>query len=75
MAYGEFSFEIVQHIATISKEKSGWTKELNLVSFNDMPPKYDLRAWDSDHKKMGKGITLSKEELVALMEALEKLEV
>ena len=45
----EFKFEIVESIVTLSTERSGWTKELNLVSFNDAPPKYDLRTWDPDH--------------------------
>ena len=58
MAYGEFKFDIVQHIATLSTERSGWTKEINLISFNDTPPKYELRSWDPEHQKMGKGITL-----------------
>ena len=68
-------FEIVKNIVTLSTEKSGWTKELNLVSFNDMPPKYDLRSWNPDHSKMGKGITLSKEEMLLLKEVIEDLKV
>ena len=76
MAYNnEFTFEIVKTIAVLSKEQSGWTKELNFVSFNDAPPKYDLRTWDPEHKKMGKGITLSKAEMEALREAIENLEL
>ena len=76
MAYREdFKFEIVRNIATLSDDQGGWTKELNLVSFNDAPPKYDLRAWSPDHLKMGKGISLSKDEMAALQEALEKLEL
>ena len=34
-----FKFEIIKNIVTLSTERSGWTKELNLVSFNDAPPK------------------------------------
>jgi hypothetical protein len=45
-----------------------------LISFNDAAPKYDLRSWDPDHQKMGKGITLSKEELSILKDALDKLD-
>ena len=70
-----FKFEIVKNIVTLSTEKGGWSKELNLVSFNDAPPKYDLRSWDPDHQKMGKGVTLSKEEMKALKEAIEDLDV
>ena len=70
-----FKFEIIKNIATLSTEKSGWIKELNLVSFNDAPPKYDLRTWDPDHEKMGKGITISKEEMAVLKDAIEDLEL
>ena len=66
-------FETVKTIACISTEKNGWTKELNLVSWNKRAPKYDLRSWSPDHQKMGKGVTLSEEEISALKSALEDL--
>ena len=66
-------FEIVKTIACISTEKNGWTKELNLVSWNGRAPKYDLRSWSPDHQKMGKGVTLSEEEISALKAALTDL--
>lgn len=69
----QFKFEIKQNIAILSMEKSGWTKELNLVSFNDASPKYDIRMWDPTHEKMGKGITLTKEELTQLESVLKEL--
>lgn len=65
------SFEIVEHIATLStNEKSQWTKELNRVAWSGRDPKYDLRDWSPDHTKMGKGITLTAEELQNLENAL-----
>lgn len=70
----EIKFEITKHIATISTSPKGWTKELNLVSWNDKEPKYDLRDWSPDHSKMGKGLTLSNEELKGLRTILESLE-
>lgn len=76
MAYNnEFKFEIVKTIAVLSTERSGWTKEINLVSYNDAPPKYDLRSWDPNHEKMGKGITLSKEEMKIFLDAMADEEV
>lgn len=66
----EFSFEIVKNIGTVGKGKGGWNIELNLVSWGGRPPKYDLRSWAPDHQKMGKGITLSKEELENLKNIL-----
>jgi hypothetical protein len=43
--------------------------------WNERDPKYDIREWSPDGEKMGKGVTLSKEELVALKELLNKTEV
>ena len=58
----------------LSESARGWTKELNLVSWNGREPKYDIREWDPEHEKMGKGVTLTEEELVALKMLLEELE-
>lgn len=69
----QFKFEIIRNIAVLSTEKSGWTKEINLVSYNGAPPKYDIRTWDPNHEKMGKGITLTKEELTQLESVLKEL--
>jgi hypothetical protein len=71
----DIKFEIVRKIGIISKSASGWAKELNLISWNDRDPKYDLRDWSPDGGKMGKGVTLSKEELLALKELLNKIEL
>lgn len=70
----EFRFEITQNIGVLSESKSGWTRELNMVSWNGAAPKYDIRDWSPDHEKMGKGISLSEEELETLRELLNELE-
>ena len=71
----DIKYEIVKQIGVLSKAGSGWTKELNLISWNDREPKYDLRDWSADREKMGKGVTLSREELRALRELLNSLEL
>jgi hypothetical protein len=71
----DIKYEIVKKIGVLSKSASGWAKELNLVSWNDREPKYDLRDWSADGTKMGKGVTLSKEELLALKELLNTMEI
>jgi hypothetical protein len=71
----EFKYEIVKEIAIVSESSRGWSKELNLISWNERDPKYDLREWSPEHEKMGKGITLSAEELKTLRDALNKLEL
>lgn len=69
----EIKFEIKETIGVLSISSKGWTKELNLVSWNDKEAKYDLREWDTEHEKMGKGITLSLEELKKLKILLNEL--
>jgi hypothetical protein len=68
-------FEIQEKLGTISEGAKGWKKELNLISWNGRDPKYDLRDWDQDHEKMGKGITLSKDELVQLKVILNGMDL
>jgi hypothetical protein len=70
----DIKYEIVKKVGVLSKANSGWTKELNLISWNDREPKYDLRDWSADGSKMGKGVTLSKDELLALKELLNNME-
>jgi len=67
----EFKYEVVERIAVLSESSKGWTKELNLIKWNDRDPKYDIREWSPDGEKMGKGITLSDEEVAILKSALE----
>ncbi len=64
----EFKYEIVKELGVISEGAKGWTRELNLVSWNDKAPKYDIRDWAPDHEKMGKGVSLTEEEMQALIE-------
>jgi len=66
----EIKFEITEQIAVLSESSKGWTKELNLISWNGREPKYDIRDWSPNHEKMGKGVTLSNEELEKLKQVL-----
>ena len=66
----EIKYEIVENLGVLSETAKGWKVELNLVSWNEREPKYDLRNWSEDHEKIGKGIALSKEELLKLKELL-----
>lgn len=69
----EIKFEIQEEIGVISNSGKGWTKELNLVSWNNNVPKFDLRDWSPNHEKMGKGITLTNEDLKALKDLLNEM--
>jgi hypothetical protein len=66
----EITFEIKDTLGVLSESAKGWTKELNLVSWNGREPKYDIREWDPEHEKMSKGLTFSKDELEKLRDLL-----
>ena len=55
---------------SISESAKGWTKELNRISWNGGEPKYDIRDWAPEHEKMGKGVTLSEDEMAKLKDLL-----
>ena len=69
----DFHYEIVEEHGVLSEGKGGWKMELNLVTWGDRAAKYDIRSWSPDHEKMGKGITLTKEELGALKKILNEM--
>ena len=66
----DIKFEITKEIGVLSSSAKGWNKEINMVSWNNAAPKYDLREWAPDHSRMGKGITLNKEEAAELVKLL-----
>lgn len=66
----DIKYEIIKEIGVLSENAKGWKKELNLISWNDAAPKYDIRDWAPGHEKMGKGVTLTKEEMEKLREIL-----
>jgi hypothetical protein len=67
----DIKYEIKKEIGVLSESTKGWTKELNLISWNGGAPKYDLRDWSPEHEKMGKGVTLTEEELQKLRELID----
>lgn len=68
----ELKYEIIDTVAVLSESPKGWKKELNLISWNGRDPKYDMRDWAPNREKMGKGITLTEDELMALKEILQQ---
>jgi hypothetical protein len=71
----DIKYEIVQKLGVLSTSASGWSKELNLISWNDREPKFDIRDWSADGSKMGKGVTLTLAELLSLREVLNSMEM
>ena len=71
----DIKFEIIKKIGLLSKTGKGWVKELNLISLNDREPKYDIREWSPDGQTIGKGVTFSKEEMAALRDLLNNMDL
>ena len=66
----EITYEIKEHIAVLNTSETGWTREVNLVSWNGTNPKVDVREWDPDHKRMSRGITLTETEAEKFAKAI-----
>ncbi len=62
------TFRIVEHLGVLRASAAGWTRELNLISWNHRPPKYDIREWTPDHRKSGKGLTFTEYEMGRICE-------
>ncbi len=71
----EFTYDIVENIGTLSENANGWSRSVNLISWNGRDPKYDIRDWAPGNEKMGKGISLSIEEVKVLKEILNEMEL
>ena len=69
----DIKFDIVEEIGVLSENAKGWKKELNLISWNGAAPKYDIRDWAPEHEKMGKGVTLTKEEILDLKKFIAEI--
>jgi len=69
----EFKYEVTKHIGVLSEGSKGWTKELNLISWNGREPKYDIRDWAPEREKMGKGVTLSEDEVTKLKQLFNEM--
>ena len=69
----EIKYDILKELGVLSESAKGWTKEVNFISWNGGAPKYDIRDWAPEHEKMGKGVTLNKEEALKLYQILGEI--
>ena len=65
-------FDLMERIGVLSRKDNGWTREVNIVSWNDGPGKVDIREWDPDHKRMTRGVTLFEDEAENLTKVLAR---
>ena len=66
----EISFDIVEEIGVLTTYTTGWSKELNLVSWNGGAPKYDIRDWSPDNLRMSRGVNLHEKEMRFILDVM-----
>lgn len=71
----EFKYEVKKNLGSLSEGRSGWKREVNMVSWNDNAAKLDIRDWAPEHQKMSKGISLTYEEASILREILNEIDL
>lgn len=71
----DFEFDLIKKYGELSRSRAGWSRELNLISWNGREAKYDIRDWSPDGSKMGKGLSFTKEELLELKKLLEDMDL
>lgn len=70
----EFKYEIVEKVGVLSEKARGWSRCVNYISWDGREPKLDIRDWSPNMEKMGKGISLTREEAAALKDILNAME-
>ena len=65
------SYKVIANVGTLAKYPTGWSKEVNIVSWNEGPAKLDIRDWSEDHEKMSRGITLNADEVQRLIDSVQ----
>lgn len=75
ISMADIKFEIKETLGVLSKSNKGWKKELNLISWNGREAKYDIREWAPERENMGKGVTFTKDELKALRDILNSMDL
>ena len=64
------SYKVIANVGTLAKYPTGWSKEVNIVSWNEGPAKLDIRDWSPEHDKMSR-ITLNADEVQRLIDSVQ----
>lgn len=70
----DVSCEVKEVLCSLS-EYNGWSKEVRLVSWNGKKDVVDIRSWNEETGKCGKGITLSIDEAIQLRDTLNEMDL
>lgn len=65
------SYKVIANVGTLAKYPTGWSEEVNIVSWNEGPAKLDIRDWSPEHDKMSRGSTLNADEVQRLLDSVQ----
>lgn len=68
MSDEKLEFSIIKDFGAFGDGK--WQKHLTLIKWGKNEPKYDIRPWNEDMTKMGKGVTFDDAELFDLLQLI-----
>ena len=71
MSSERISYKVIANVGILAQYPTGWSKEVNIVSWNEGPAKLDIRDWSEDHEKMSRGITLNADEVQRLIDSVQ----
>ncbi|NLV33945.1 MAG: hypothetical protein GXY21_05345 [Clostridiaceae bacterium] len=71
----DITYEIKKEIGVLSEASTGWTRQVNMISWNGRDAKLDIRDWAPEREKAGKGMTLTKDEVKKLVELLNEADL
>lgn len=70
------NYNRIAQVATLSRniDKDGitWINELNIISWNNGRPVFDIREWDESHNKCRIGVKLDSDEMKQLVDGFSK---
>lgn len=69
------TYKIYKHIGSLSPINNGWRKELNLVSWDNREPVYDIRTWNTAHTEYRKGVTITAAQMIVLKDLLSEMTI
>ena len=66
----KLEFEIIKDFGAFGEGE--WQKHLTFIKWGNNKPKFDIRPWNSDMTKCGKGFTLTDADAFDLISLLEE---
>ncbi|MBE7065972.1 MAG: hypothetical protein E7385_00290 [Ruminococcaceae bacterium] len=71
----KFKYVVKLRLGELSKGKNGWSKQANIIKWNNGLFKLDIRDWNNDKQQMRRGVTLTKSEAERLISLLKNIDM